>query len=163
MKAFSINIIGLSNKLHHFEYEFGDEFFRFYESNLAPAGSFRADIDLNKLLIQEPLLQQAMYHDPRGDFFQKLQAIDKSKCNAVSQMYSDLLEYYAMLEKSLKTADKDSEEMAYCWEQYIKYLWTNSFAFRRYIVLTKVTWTPRFLAKFPKEEFHRLENDLKSR
>lgn len=48
MKAFSINIIGLSNKLHHFEYEFGDEFFRFYESDLAPAGPFRADVDLNK-------------------------------------------------------------------------------------------------------------------
>jgi hypothetical protein len=121
------------------------------------------DIDLNKLLIQEPLIQQVMYHDPRGDFFQKLQEIDKSKCNAVCQMYGDLLEYYTMLEKSLQTADKDSEQMAYCWEQYVKYLWTNSFAFRRYIVLTKDTWTPRFLAKFPNAEFDQLENDSKSR
>jgi hypothetical protein len=121
------------------------------------------DIDLNKLLIQEPLIQQVMYDDPRGDFFQKLQEIDKLKCNAVSQMYGDLLEYYVMLEKSLETADEDSKQMAYCWEQYIKYLWKNSFAFRRYIVLTKDTWTPRFLEKFPPEEFGRLENDLKSR
>jgi len=121
------------------------------------------DIDIHKLLLQEPLIQQVMYRDPRGDFFQKLQEIDKSKCNAVSQMYGDLLEYYAMLEKDLETGDEDSKQMAYAWEQCIKYFWTHSFAFRRYIVLTKGSWTPRFLEKFPKREFDQLENDSKSR
>ena len=48
MKAFGINIIGLSNKVHHFEHEFGDEFFKFYGSDLASVGKFRADMTLNK-------------------------------------------------------------------------------------------------------------------
>jgi uncharacterized protein len=48
LKGFGINIIGLGNKVHHFEYEFGDEFFRHYGSELVSAGSFRADVTLNK-------------------------------------------------------------------------------------------------------------------
>lgn len=48
MKGFGINIIGLSNKVHHFEYEFGDEFFRHYGSELVSTGTFRADVALNK-------------------------------------------------------------------------------------------------------------------
>jgi len=48
LKGFGINIIGLSNKVHHFEYEFGDEFFRHYGSDLVSAGTFRADVALNK-------------------------------------------------------------------------------------------------------------------
>ena len=48
MKGFSINILSLSNKVHQFDYEFGDEFFRFYGSDLVSSGSFRADVTLNK-------------------------------------------------------------------------------------------------------------------
>lgn len=48
MKAFGINIIGLSNKIHQFDSEFGDEFFRLYGSDLVSTGPFRADVTLNK-------------------------------------------------------------------------------------------------------------------
>jgi uncharacterized protein len=46
--AFGINIIGLSNKIHHFEYELGESFFRDYGSELITQGSFRAEVELNK-------------------------------------------------------------------------------------------------------------------
>jgi uncharacterized protein len=46
--AYSVNIIGLSNKLHQFEYEIGDEFFRRYGTNLVSQGRFKADVALNK-------------------------------------------------------------------------------------------------------------------
>jgi uncharacterized protein len=46
--AYSINIVGLSNKLHHFEYEIGDEFFKQYGAGLVSNGRFRANVDLNK-------------------------------------------------------------------------------------------------------------------
>jgi uncharacterized protein len=48
LKGFGINIIGLSNKIHQFQYEFGDEFFRHYGSDLVSAGAFQADVTLNK-------------------------------------------------------------------------------------------------------------------
>ena len=48
MAAYSINIIGLSNKQHQFDYEFGDEFFRKYGSDLVSEGSFRVDLMLDK-------------------------------------------------------------------------------------------------------------------
>jgi uncharacterized metal-binding protein YceD (DUF177 family) len=48
LKTFGINIAGLSNKVHQFEYEFGDEFFRIYGSDLVSTGPFRADVTLNK-------------------------------------------------------------------------------------------------------------------
>ncbi len=48
MKAFRVNIIGLSLKVHHFEYEFGDEFFREYGSDLVSEGSFQVKVALNK-------------------------------------------------------------------------------------------------------------------
>jgi len=46
--AFSINIVGLSNKEHHFHYEFGDNFFRSYGTDLVPEGTFQADLLLTK-------------------------------------------------------------------------------------------------------------------
>jgi uncharacterized protein len=46
--AYSVNIIRLSNKVHHFEYEFGDEFFREYGTDLVASGKFRVDVQLNK-------------------------------------------------------------------------------------------------------------------
>jgi uncharacterized protein len=46
--AYSINIVGLSNKQHHFHYEFGDEFFRKYGSDLVSEGTFRVDLMVDK-------------------------------------------------------------------------------------------------------------------
>ena len=48
MGAYSINIVGLSNKQHHFQYEFGDEFFRKYGSDLVSEGTFVVDLLLDK-------------------------------------------------------------------------------------------------------------------
>jgi uncharacterized protein len=46
--AYSVNIIGLSNKVHHFDYEIGDEFFRQYGTDLVSQGKFQAEVALNK-------------------------------------------------------------------------------------------------------------------
>ncbi len=46
--AYSVNIVGLSNKEHRFEYEFGSEFFRKYGTDLLSEGSFQVDVVLNK-------------------------------------------------------------------------------------------------------------------
>ena len=48
MGAYSINIVGLSNKQHHFHYEFGSEFFREYGSEVVSEGSFEVDLLLDK-------------------------------------------------------------------------------------------------------------------
>jgi uncharacterized protein len=54
LRAFSVNIIGLSNKVHQFTFEFGDEFFAAYGSGLISKGHFKADVELNK---QETLIE----------------------------------------------------------------------------------------------------------
>lgn len=46
--AYSINIVGLSNKEHQFQFEFGDEFFRRYGNDLVSEGNFHVDVLLNK-------------------------------------------------------------------------------------------------------------------
>jgi len=46
--AYGINIIGLSNKLHHFDYEIGDKFFGQYGSDLISNGKFDVEVELNK-------------------------------------------------------------------------------------------------------------------
>jgi uncharacterized metal-binding protein YceD (DUF177 family) len=46
--AYSVNIVGLSNKVHHFDYEIGDKFFRQYGSDLLQEGNFEANVLLNK-------------------------------------------------------------------------------------------------------------------
>lgn len=48
MKTFSVNIVGLSIKVHPFTYDFGDEFFKAYGSDLVSSGTFHADVALNK-------------------------------------------------------------------------------------------------------------------
>jgi uncharacterized metal-binding protein YceD (DUF177 family) len=48
VEGYRINIIGLSNKIHHFEYEIGDEFFARFGSDLISRGSFRVDVEVNK-------------------------------------------------------------------------------------------------------------------
>lgn len=46
--AYSINIVGLSNKEHQFQFEMGNEFFRKYGTDLVSEGTFRADVALDK-------------------------------------------------------------------------------------------------------------------
>jgi uncharacterized protein len=46
--VYSVNIIGLSNKLHHFDYEIGADFFRKYGTNLVSEGNFKVEVELNK-------------------------------------------------------------------------------------------------------------------
>lgn len=47
-EAYTVNIIGLSNKVHHFNYEIGDDFFRLFGTDLISSGSFNVDVSLNK-------------------------------------------------------------------------------------------------------------------
>jgi len=46
--AYRINIVGLSNKIHHFNFDLGAEFFRKYGSDLVSTGNFRVDVVLDK-------------------------------------------------------------------------------------------------------------------
>lgn len=48
MKEFSVNIVGLSNKAHQFDFSFGDEFFKEYGQSLMEGGSFKASVTLDK-------------------------------------------------------------------------------------------------------------------
>lgn len=48
MGAYSVNIVSLSNKVHHFDYEIGEKFFRQYGSDLLSEGSFLVNIALEK-------------------------------------------------------------------------------------------------------------------
>ncbi len=45
---FQVNIVGLSQKAHQFEYEFGDEFFEHYGVALLERGRFTAHVTLDK-------------------------------------------------------------------------------------------------------------------
>jgi len=46
--TYRVNIVGLSSKIHHFEYEFGDEFFQRYGGELISKGSFIAKVTIDK-------------------------------------------------------------------------------------------------------------------
>jgi uncharacterized protein len=48
LREFGVNIIGLSNKVHHFHYEFSDEFFKAYGAGLVSEGKFTADVAIDK-------------------------------------------------------------------------------------------------------------------
>ncbi|MEO5980320.1 MAG: DUF177 domain-containing protein [Chryseolinea sp.] len=48
MEAYRINIVGLSNKVHHFNYEVGTEFFKEYGTDLISDGSFLVEVTLDK-------------------------------------------------------------------------------------------------------------------
>jgi uncharacterized metal-binding protein YceD (DUF177 family) len=48
LEAYRINIQGLSNNLHQFEFEFGKEFFELYGTDLVSEGSLVANVSLNK-------------------------------------------------------------------------------------------------------------------
>ena len=48
LRAYRVNIVGLSNKVHQFDYEIGEEFFAHYGKGLVSEGSFHADVTLDK-------------------------------------------------------------------------------------------------------------------
>lgn len=48
MGAYSVNIIGLSNKAHTFDFTIGDEFFRQYGTEILQGGDFEAKVVLDK-------------------------------------------------------------------------------------------------------------------
>lgn len=48
MERYRVNIVGLSNKIHHFEYELGDDFFASYGTDLISKGLFHVDVTVNK-------------------------------------------------------------------------------------------------------------------
>ena len=48
MKGVRINIVGLHNKVHHFEYEIGDAFFAEYGTDLLNKGDFTVHVTLDK-------------------------------------------------------------------------------------------------------------------
>ncbi len=48
LEAYRVNIVGLSNKVHYFNFELGAEFFRKYGTELVPTGDFRVDVVLDK-------------------------------------------------------------------------------------------------------------------
>ncbi|NOT76929.1 MAG: DUF177 domain-containing protein [Cyclobacteriaceae bacterium] len=47
-QEFKVNIVGLSQKAHRFDYEFGDEFFKLYGQVLLEGGQFKAAVTLDK-------------------------------------------------------------------------------------------------------------------
>ena len=48
LSQFKLNIIGLSNKVHEFDLEFGDEFFQSFESSLVEKGDFKSSLKLDR-------------------------------------------------------------------------------------------------------------------
>jgi uncharacterized protein len=48
LKAFKVNIIGLSNKVHSFHFDVDNEFFRHYGTGMLSEGSFDVDVELDK-------------------------------------------------------------------------------------------------------------------
>lgn len=48
MESYRINILGLSLAVHHFQYEFGNEFFGKYDKGLVSEGKFTVDLALDK-------------------------------------------------------------------------------------------------------------------
>ena len=48
MRAYKVNIVGLTNTVHHFEFEVGNEFFKQYGTALIAEGTLKADVTLDK-------------------------------------------------------------------------------------------------------------------
>jgi uncharacterized metal-binding protein YceD (DUF177 family) len=48
LKDFNINIVGLSNTVHHFQFEVGAAFFKHFGTELIEEGAFTVDLDLDK-------------------------------------------------------------------------------------------------------------------
>lgn len=47
-RAYSVNITGLTNTIHHFDFEIGEAFFRQYGTGLVQEGRFTAQVTLDK-------------------------------------------------------------------------------------------------------------------
>jgi uncharacterized protein len=47
-RAYKVNIVGLANKVHHFDFEIGNDFFGQYGTGLIKEGSLKADVTLDK-------------------------------------------------------------------------------------------------------------------
>jgi uncharacterized metal-binding protein YceD (DUF177 family) len=48
VRTFAINIVGLTNTVHHFDFEVGNDFFSQYGTELISRGSLKADVSLDK-------------------------------------------------------------------------------------------------------------------
>jgi len=48
VRAFKVNIVGLTNTTHHFDFEVGNDFFSHYGSGLISQGSLKTDVTLDK-------------------------------------------------------------------------------------------------------------------
>ena len=48
METYRVNIQGLTNKIHHFDFDLGDAFFRKYRTGLVSEGNLTAKVTLNK-------------------------------------------------------------------------------------------------------------------
>lgn len=48
MESYRVNIQGLSNKIHHFDFGLGDEFFKKYGTGLVSEGNLTANVSLDK-------------------------------------------------------------------------------------------------------------------
>jgi uncharacterized protein len=48
VKAFQVNIVGLSAKVHHFDFELDDAFFESFGKDILTGGLFHATVDLDK-------------------------------------------------------------------------------------------------------------------
>lgn len=47
-REYTVNIVGLTNQVHHFDFEMGNDFFERYKSGLISEGSLKADVKLDK-------------------------------------------------------------------------------------------------------------------
>lgn len=47
-RAYTVNIVGLANKVHHFEFEMGNDFFEKFGTELLTEGNLKADVALDK-------------------------------------------------------------------------------------------------------------------
>ena len=47
-RAFTVNIVGLSNKVHHFDFEIGNDFFEAFGTELLSEGKLTAEVALDK-------------------------------------------------------------------------------------------------------------------
>jgi len=48
LRAYTVNIYGLSNKVHEYDFEIGDDFFAHYGTGLVETGEFKVHVTLDK-------------------------------------------------------------------------------------------------------------------
>ncbi len=94
MRAFRVNIHGLSNRVHEFQFEVGDEFFKQYGPGLVSEGSFDAEVTLDK---RETLIEARF--------------VIKGKAKLICDRSLDPFEYPIKTDKKIvfKYGDKNEE------------------------------------------------------